>query len=180
MDRRRFLGRAGLLACFGVAGCVDGTDSTDTETETQPPTETPTDTATRTRTPTQRETETATRTPTATATPTETPTETPTRTATATPAPESVTVAVGPDGRFRFRPETFEVAVGGRVTWEWESNSHNIGVADTPDEASWSGHDETLYDAGHTYSYTFETPGQYDYYCSPHRGIGMVGSFTVR
>ncbi|WP_247008748.1 plastocyanin/azurin family copper-binding protein [Halorientalis litorea] len=174
MDRRRFLGRAGLLACFGVAGCVGGTDSTDTETETPPSTDTPT----RTPTATQRATET--RTPTATATPTETPTETATRTETATPPPESVTVAVGPDGRFRFRPETFVVAVGGRVTWDWEGNSHNIGVADTPDGASWSGHDEMLYDTGHTYSYTFETPGQYEYFCSPHRGTGMVGSFTVR
>jgi plastocyanin len=188
MDRRRFLGRVGLLACLGFAGCAGSeggtTRTTDEAATTTDPTPSPTATAeptrteTRTAAPTATATETETATQTATRTPT--PTETPSPTPTPEPAPSSVTVAVGPDDRLRFHPETFEVAVGGTVTWEWESDSHNVGVSAQPDGADWPAHDETLYDTGHTYSYTFEVSGEYDYYCSPHRGAGMVGSFTVR
>lgn len=192
MDRRRFLGRVGLLACLGFAGCAGSeggtTRTTDEAATTTDPTPSPTATAEPTRTETRTaaptatatETETATQTATRTPTPTETPSPTPTPTPTPEPAPSSVTVAVGPDDRLRFHPETFEVAVGGTVTWEWESDSHNVGVSAQPDGADWPAHDETLYDTGHTYSYTFEVSGEYDYYCSPHRGAGMVGSFTVR
>jgi hypothetical protein len=33
--------------------------------------------------------------------------------------------------------------------------------------------------SGGTFSYTFEEPGRYDYYCIPHESLGMVGSVTV-
>ena len=33
--------------------------------------------------------------------------------------------------------------------------------------------------SGGTFSYTFEEPGRYDYYCIPHESMGMVGSVTV-
>jgi len=198
MNRRQLLRRMSVGTLLALAGCTGDEEAT-TDTTTTVPSETtatPTETATATTSPTATETSaaTTTRTPTETATPTETPTETPTQTLTATPtdtptptatptpepAPSEVTVLVGPDDSFRFEPETFAVAVGGTVTWEWESDSHNIGVAGQPDGANWEGHEATLYDTGHTYSYTFTAAGDYDYYCSPHRGRGMVGSFTVR
>jgi hypothetical protein len=33
--------------------------------------------------------------------------------------------------------------------------------------------------SGGTFSFTFEEPGTYDYFCIPHEEMGMVGSVTV-
>jgi plastocyanin len=33
--------------------------------------------------------------------------------------------------------------------------------------------------SGGTFSFTFEEPGTYDYYCIPHEDMGMTGSVTV-
>lgn len=33
--------------------------------------------------------------------------------------------------------------------------------------------------SGGSYEHTFETPGTYDYYCIPHRRVGMVGRIVV-
>lgn len=33
--------------------------------------------------------------------------------------------------------------------------------------------------SGGTFSFTFEEPGTYDYYCIPHESMGMTGSVTV-
>ncbi len=33
---------------------------------------------------------------------------------------------------------------------------------------------------GDTYEHTFDTPGRYDYLCSPHILPGMRGTFTVK
>jgi plastocyanin len=33
--------------------------------------------------------------------------------------------------------------------------------------------------SGGTFSYSFEEPGRYDYFCIPHESLGMVGSVTV-
>ena len=33
--------------------------------------------------------------------------------------------------------------------------------------------------SGGTFSFTFDEPGTYDYFCIPHEDLGMVGSVTV-
>ena len=33
--------------------------------------------------------------------------------------------------------------------------------------------------SGGTFSFTFEEPGTYDYFCIPHESMGMIGSVTV-
>jgi plastocyanin len=173
--RRRFLAAVAAGVTGSLAGC--GGDGSGTDTPTDTATATPTETATATPTPTA----------TATATPTETATATPTTataTPTATPAsdPDQV-VAVAP-GDFVFDPETFEVPVGGTVQWQWEGGGHNVRPESgaIPGESDWSGTpggDGTVYSSGYVYDYTFEVPGEYSYYCSPHQSLGMVGSFTV-
>lgn len=95
----------------------------------------------------------------------------------------SVTVVtVGPDGEIRFDPQTVTVAQGKTVRWEWGSPGHNVRPASQPADADWTGtpggNGET-YDEGYAYEFTFEVPGQYDYYCAPHRSIGMTGSVVV-
>lgn len=206
MRRRTLLGHGlgGLVLWF--AGCTgDGGSRTDTPTPTptktdEPtPTERPTETSTgtktktETRTDTETETETATRTgtatetetveppPTDTPTPKETPTPTETTTPTATESPDQ-TVLVDPNGTFTFQPDEFTIQAGETVLWKWESSGHNVRPSSTPDGATWSGTpggDETTYDEGYTYRYTFDVTGSYDYYCDPHRPLGMTGTFDV-
>ncbi|WP_439026256.1 plastocyanin/azurin family copper-binding protein [Haloarchaeobius sp. DT45] len=95
---------------------------------------------------------------------------------------EPGTVAVGPGGNFVFTPEEITVSTGETVTWQWESDNHNVVVESQPDGADWpgtAGGETKVYDKGHTYEYTFEVPGTYEYYCSPHRNVGMVGTVVV-
>jgi len=92
------------------------------------------------------------------------------------------TVAVGPDGRLVYDPEELTVSTGETVEWVWESDTHNIVVDSRPDGADWGGtegDEATLYDEGHTYAFTFETAGTYEYFCQPHRSAGMEGSVVV-
>lgn len=152
MDRRQFvvLGASGLIAA--LAGCSGTT-----------PTEAPTDTTRPTRSPTS------------------TPADTAEPTATEATDPAQV-VAVAPDGTTRFDPESFTVAVGDTVRWVWRSGGHNVVPDGRPSGESWSGTPggagET-YPGGYAYSHTVKTAGAYEYYCAPHRSIGMTGSFTV-
>ena len=91
------------------------------------------------------------------------------------------TVAVG-DGGLNFSPESFTVSVGDTVEWSWAAGGHNVVPDEIPDGSDWSGSEgapsETL-DEGATHRHTFETAGEYSYYCNPHQGAGMTGSFTV-
>lgn len=187
MNRRDLLRAAGAGALAGLSGCLLGAPDTGSLPPPSTPTEeTPTD-APATRTGTAAPT--ATRTPTTgdggttdgTTTPTTTATPTPTATETAPGLQESVTVTVGADGAF-YDPREFRLAVGGTVEWVWEGNGHNVVVDVTPDGSDWSGTagaETKLYDTGHTYTYTFDVPGEYEYHCYRHRVYGMVGSFTV-
>jgi plastocyanin len=74
-----------------------------------------------------------------------------------------------------FAPANITVEPGTTVTW--------VQSGDNP-------HSTTSYDglwdsgiieggSGGTFSYTFEEPGTYDYFCIPHEDLGMVGSVTV-
>lgn len=92
------------------------------------------------------------------------------------------TVYVGPGGDLVFEPESLTVSTGTEVTWEWQSDTHNIVVENQPEDADWGGTEggsNNLFDTGYVYSFTFETPGTYEYYCSPHRQQGMVGEVVV-
>jgi plastocyanin len=183
MDRRHFL-RAAAAAGIPVAlaGCTgdgdDGGDGDATPTATDEPMDTPTATDEPTGTPTA--TDEPMGTPTATDEPTDSPTATaePTPTPTATPEPDQ-RVTVAPDGRLRFDPESFTIAAGDTVLWEWVASGHNVSPESQPDGADWAGDDGSLYSSGYLYSNTFETAGEYRYHCDPHQGSGMVGSFTV-
>lgn len=91
-------------------------------------------------------------------------------------------VVVGPNGSFRFAPSSVTVATGDTVEWVWSSGGHNVVPESTPDGSDFGGSEgdeSTTYDAGHSFSYTFETPGTYAYYCAPHRSSGMTGEVVV-
>jgi hypothetical protein len=74
------------------------------------------------------------------------------------------------------------VQTGGTVEWSWEGDNHNIVVESQPEGAGWdgtAGSETTTYDTGHEYSHQFTTAGTYEYYCQPHRQVGMVGEVVV-
>ncbi|WP_436926318.1 plastocyanin/azurin family copper-binding protein [Halosimplex amylolyticum] len=201
MDRRQLLRTGAAALAAALAGCGDGDgtateeppadggggDSTPSPTTapaggggtTAPPDETsrPESTPTASATPTG----TSETTPTATAAPTASPTSTAATTSTATPRQAAQVVAVA-DGALAFDPESFEISTGETVVWVWHSSGHNVRPESTPSGSDFSGTaggDDDLYDEGHTLSHTFEVAGEYEYYCNPHRSVGMTGSFTV-
>jgi plastocyanin len=91
------------------------------------------------------------------------------------------TVQVGAGEGFSFDPDEFSISPGDTVVWEWVQGEHNIVPDSIPADSDWDGTeggpDQTYTD--HTYEYTFDTPGEYEYYCAVHRDLGMTGSFTV-
>jgi plastocyanin len=171
IDRRRFL-YAGLVASLGgVAGCSSPSDSDDGGGDT----------------------------------PTSQPTDSPTPTGGAPAAgPPGADGLGGPDdlqsdvtiraatldsdqgaGRFVFTPAVVWVESGATVTWEIEGAAHSV-TAYHPDNdkpirvpGDAAGFDSGTLDAGGTYEYTFETPGVYNYYCTPHESLGMTGIVIV-
>ncbi|MFO7281433.1 MAG: plastocyanin/azurin family copper-binding protein [Thermoanaerobacterales bacterium] len=77
-----------------------------------------------------------------------------------------------------FRPENIQVAPGTTVTWTNDGrNEHDVLPAEGDD---W-GVEVEDFAPGDAYSFTFESPGVYDYYCSIHgtKTAGMVGTVVV-
>ena len=65
----------------------------------------------------------------------------------------------------RFEPKTITVKAGSEVTWENKEGAHTV----TADDGSWN---SAALTAGKTYSYKFDKPGNYPYYCGFHGGRG--------
>ena len=63
------------------------------------------------------------------------------------------------------------------TTVTWVQNGQNPHTTTSYDGLWDSGMIEGGSDG--TFSFTFEEPGTYDYYCIPHEEMGMVGSVTV-
>ncbi len=89
------------------------------------------------------------------------------------------TVTVGSranGGNFGYSPPAIAVSPGTTVTWEWTGKGNQHNVVD----------DEGLYEsrlvaeAGHTFSYTFESEVVSLYLCTPHRSFGMKGAVVVQ
>lgn len=91
---------------------------------------------------------------------------------------ERGTISVGPDGEFVFDPDAVRITPGTLVRWLWESDFHNVVPVDRPAGSDWDGEVDT-YGEGHSYEFTFETPGTYEYVCEPHEGAGMRGYVVV-
>jgi plastocyanin len=74
---------------------------------------------------------------------------------------------------FAFSPKSLSVDKGTTVTWKFgDSVAHNV---DSTNNAFPKSKDLT---SGGTYSFTFNTPGTYNYICSIH--TYMKGSVTVK
>jgi len=128
-------------------------------------------------------------------TPTSTPDTSPTATATATstPAPVNATLGLaqappvvpvrlvrGPltmdvgMSEYAFDPSGVSIYAGDTVRW---TNNGEMPHNTTADGGAWSS--ATLMQPGESYSFTFRTPGTYDYQCSLHAAQGQVGVIIV-
>lgn len=72
---------------------------------------------------------------------------------------------------FSFSEESVEVPVGTTVTW---TNDGQVIHTTTSKDGLW---DSTIMQSGDTFSYTFDTAGTYDYWCSLHPT--MLGTIVV-
>lgn len=90
-------------------------------------------------------------------------------------AQEEPTVTMGNN---YFDPIGLHVEPGTTVRFEIADGSHSATAYEgrIPDEAA--PFDSGVISEG-GFEYTFDTPGTYDYYCIPHRSMGMVGRIVV-
>lgn len=77
-----------------------------------------------------------------------------------------------------FSPDELKISVGDTVVWTNAEGYHNVNgtMATFPDNPESFGNSPGN---GWTYTYVFKTPGQYDYQCDPHAGLGMNGKVEV-
>jgi len=71
--------------------------------------------------------------------------------------------------------EIAKIEVGETVTWIPTSKGHNVEMIAGPEGATLPKKSKN----GKEYSMTFETPGIYYYWCTPHKGMGMIGLVVV-
>ena len=74
-----------------------------------------------------------------------------------------------------FDPANITVEPGTTVTWVQSGNNPHTT---TSYDGLW---DSGMIEGGSggTFSFTFEEPGTFDYFCIPHEQLGMIGSVTV-
>lgn len=90
---------------------------------------------------------------------------------------EEHTVTVdGFGSNIRFVPETLTINEGDSVRFLWSGQllPHN---AVEVNELFNSG--EAMRNVDYTYNFTYNQSGVYEFYCEPHRDLGMLGEITV-
>ena len=78
-----------------------------------------------------------------------------------------------------FTPDELEINADDTVEWRNTDGYHNVnGTTETyPSNPQSFGNNPGN---GWTYSHIFTIPGEYDYQCDPHVGLGMVGTIAVK
>lgn len=105
-------------------------------------------------------------------------------------AAETYQVKLGSDkGQLAFEPAKLTIKAGDTI--EWVNNKvppHNVvfdgdkNPEKSADLAKTLSHKQLLMSPGQKQTTTFPAdaaPGEYTFYCEPHRGAGMVGKITV-
>ena len=96
---------------------------------------------------------------------------------------ETVEVKMGADnGMLGFQPAKVTIKAGDTIKWVNNKLApHNV-VFDSAKvkNADKISHKGLLYSPGESFEITFDEPGEYPYYCEPHRGAGMAGTVTVQ
>ena len=88
----------------------------------------------------------------------------------------AVDVQMGYDGNLIFEPSDVTISAGESV--HFVNNMlppHNVIVEGRPDLA----HESLAMLPGEEFDITFNDPGDYTYWCAPHKGAGMIGTVHV-
>ena len=72
-----------------------------------------------------------------------------------------------------FSEEIVKVEVGDTVTWLPTSKGHNVEMVASPNQMEFKSKNNK------EVKITFDTPGIYYYWCTPHKGMGMIGLVIV-
>ena len=75
--------------------------------------------------------------------------------------------------RMVFSQEVVNVEVGDTVTWLPTSKGHNVEMVASPNQMEFKSKNNKKVEI------IFETPGIYYYWCTPHKGMGMIGLIIV-
>ena len=75
--------------------------------------------------------------------------------------------------RMVYSQEIVEIAAGSTVQWVPTDKGHNVEIIASPNDMKFKSKN------GKEASVTFETPGIYYYWCTPHKGMGMIGLVVV-
>jgi pseudoazurin len=75
--------------------------------------------------------------------------------------------------RMVYSQEIVEIAAGSTVKWIPTDKGHNVEMIASPNDMKFKSKN------GKEASVTFETPGIYYYWCTPHKGMGMIGLVVV-
>ena len=75
--------------------------------------------------------------------------------------------------RMVYSQEIAKVEVGDTVTWLPASKGHNVEMVSSPNDMKFKSKN------GREAKITFDTPGIYYYWCTPHKGMGMIGLVVV-
>lgn len=92
------------------------------------------------------------------------------------------------NGGYYFDPIGLFVKPGETVTWVNETGAHSTTAYEKgngralvtripKDATAWNS--GILSELGATFEHTFEVEGTYDYFCIPHKSLGMVGRIVV-
>ena len=89
---------------------------------------------------------------------------------------DEVAVAVGAGGGLSYDPPAVAISPGTTVVWEWtgDGGAHDVAAEDG------SFTSENVDQEGFTFEHTFDDPGIYEYYCTPHEAVGMKGAIVVQ
>ena len=72
-----------------------------------------------------------------------------------------------------YSDEVVRVEVGDTVTWLPTSKGHNVEIVASPNQMQFKSKNNA------EARITFDTPGIYYYWCTPHKGMGMIGLIVV-
>ncbi|MDP6851065.1 MAG: plastocyanin [Prochlorococcaceae cyanobacterium ETNP1_MAG_8] len=89
----------------------------------------------------------------------------------------TVEVKLGSDsGMLAFEPSDIKIKAGDKIKFVNNNLAPHNAVFEGHDELS---HTDLAFAPGESWEETFSTAGNYDFYCEPHRGAGMVGTVVV-
>jgi len=75
--------------------------------------------------------------------------------------------------RMVYSQEIAKIEAGDTVTWLPASKGHNVEMISSPNDMKF------ISKNGKEAKITFDTPGIYYYWCTPHKGMGMIGLVVV-